>query len=76
MAQKLRVIGRHKGTSRDWFTTHNTFRAQRPNKAASPVIRQPNTKAVATTAVFAEYDCLSTFNVSSCAKYHLIIRHF
>ena len=35
--------------------THNTFRAQRPNKAVSPVIRQPNTKAVVTTAVFADY---------------------
>jgi hypothetical protein len=55
MAQKLSVIGRNKGKSHYWFTTHNTFRAQRLNKAVSPVIRQPNTQAVVTTAVFADY---------------------
>jgi hypothetical protein len=63
MAQKLRVIGRHKGTSQDRFTTHNTFRAQRPNKAASPVIRQPNTKAVVTTAVFVDYAIVSQLSM-------------
>jgi hypothetical protein len=77
MAQKLSVIGRNKGKSHYWFTAHNTFRAQGLCKAPSPVIRHPNTKAVITTAVFADYViCLSTFIVSSCAKYNLIIKHF
>lgn len=63
MAQKLRVIGRHKGTSHDWFTSHNNFRAQKTNKAVSPVIRQPNTKAVVTTAVFADYVIVSQLSM-------------
>jgi len=52
---KTKHKGRNKGKSHYWFMTHNTFRAQRSNKAVSPVIRQPNTKAVVTTAVFADY---------------------
>jgi len=62
MARKLSATGRNKGKRHFWFTTHNNFTAQRPNKTQSPVIRQPNTKAVVTTAVFA--DCVIVFQLS------------
>lgn len=52
---KTKCNRKKQGKSHYWFTTHDTFRAQRPNKTVSPVIRQPNTKAVVTTALFADY---------------------